>query len=156
MSDSVIFNRKPSLGIGYLPNGTMEVIALGDASETLDDFKAERAKLEESKYQYVAWFRKMKPDKFNTLHEPPTIDVNIDISEFDGKEVDPERVEQLKAEAAEKAAAEVALAAETQGEGETNEEPAEPEQSDESQDLINDEPNPEPEPKPKGKGKGKK
>ena len=51
MSDSVIFNRKPSLGIGYLPNGTMEVIALGDASETLDDFKAERAKLEESKYQ---------------------------------------------------------------------------------------------------------
>lgn len=156
MSDQVIFNRKPSIAIGYLPDGTMEVFAIGDASETLDAFKAERAKLAESKYQFVAWFRKMKPDKFNTLHEPPVVDVNIDISEFDGKEVDPERVEQLKAEAAEKAAAETAAAAVIQGEGETNEESDEPEPSDESQDLIADDPKPEPETKSKGKGKGKK
>jgi|DEB0MinimDraft_10_1074344.scaffolds.fasta_scaffold00711_9 hypothetical protein len=158
MSDQVIFNRKPSIAIGYLPDGTMEVFAIGDASETLDAFKAERAKLAESKYQLVAWFRKMKSDKFNTLHEPPVVDVNIDISEFDGKEVDPERVEQLKAEAAE--AAEKAAAAIVTGDLQQNEgdpePPSDPEQADESQDLINDEPNPEPESKPKGKGKGKK
>ena len=153
MPDQVIFNRKPSIAIGWLPDGTMEVFAIGDASETLDTYKEEREQLGESKYQFVAWFRKMKADKVNTLHEPPVVDVNVDISEFDGKEVDPERVEQLKAEAAEKAAADVIAG---QGDEEPGEpgEPEEPTEPEESQSLIDDAP--ESDPKSKTKGKTKK
>ena len=88
--------RYPSFAVGWDKNGNPQVIAVGDAQEALDGFKAERDK---SNFSRVAYFRKVRPDKARTTGLRQKTTVSIDLSEFDGKPLDPKRVEALKAEA---------------------------------------------------------
>lgn len=94
--------RYPSFAVGWDKDGKPQVIAVGDAQEALDGFKAERDK---TNFSRVAYFRKVRPDKARNTGLKQKTTVSIDLSEFDGKKLDPKRVEELKTEAAALAAA---------------------------------------------------
>lgn len=99
------FIRYPSFAVGWDETGKPHVIACGDAQEALDAFKAERDK---TKYKHVAYCRKVRPDKRRDAGLKQKTTVSVDLSEFDGKKIDPDRVQELvKKQEAERAAAAV-------------------------------------------------
>lgn len=82
--------RKPSWCLGLKADGTVESFGLGDAEQSLKAFKAEVAKGQKSAYAEIKWYRKSKAEKVRVLNEPPRVSVTRDISEFDGREVEPD------------------------------------------------------------------
>ena len=91
------FIRYPSFAVGWDDKGQPQVIACGDAQTALDAFKAERDK---TKFKHVAFCRKVRPDKRRDTGLKQKTMVSVDLSEFDGKTIDPARVEELKLEQA--------------------------------------------------------
>lgn len=86
----LVLNRKPSLFIGYLPDGSIEVVVCGTADEAWTAFKNERDNFDatgKSKYIEIAYLRKLSPSKRRELVKCEKKSVSLDWSEFDN---DPE------------------------------------------------------------------
>lgn len=97
--------RYPSFCVGWNKDGVPEIIAVGDAQDTLDQFKGNRDKTD---FQRIAWFRKVKPTKVRATGVKPKKVVSVDCSHLDGdkgRQARKENAERLAAEADSAAAA---------------------------------------------------
>lgn len=91
------FNKKPSFTFGYLPGGEMELIAAGDAQTALDAFNAERETLGKgSKFVRLAYFKKIRPEKLAKEPKVENTRVDVDLSEWDGKEIPAEELAKIE------------------------------------------------------------
>ena len=83
-------NRKLSFFVGYLPDGTPEVVVTGTASEAWEAFKNERDNFDntgKSKFIELAYYRGVNTSKRRQLVKADRQSVSLDWSEFEN---DPE------------------------------------------------------------------
>ena len=137
---------KPSFTIGWRKgNAELVLIAIGTVSDTLDAFKAERAKGPESEFQKIAHIRRSRLDKVRVMDRPERVGLSVDLSAFDGKPIPEETLAKIK-DNPDGFQAERAAAAVITGDGSSEPEPKE---------SAPEEKEPE-ESKPDAKGKGRK